>query len=132
MDPQQQNLMQLLWRLPLEIQPPPEPTKYEAVCYFLRSNAIPGTVWMSDFVTKFMMQPGMTTSQRAMQASLTAVASAMLCRVRKVPGLKEVAKKEYVSALTLLNTALADVEEAKSNQALGAVVLLAIYEVSQP
>jgi hypothetical protein len=40
------------------------------------------------------------------------------------------AQKEYVSALNLINTALADAEEAKTNQALGAVVLLAIYEVS--
>jgi hypothetical protein len=85
---------------------------------------------MSDFVTKFLAQAGGTVGSQAMRASMTAVASAMLCRVRRITAFRDVARKEYVNALNLLNTALADVEEAKTNQALGAVVLLAIYEVS--
>ncbi|KAJ5314611.1 Histidine phosphatase superfamily clade-1 [Penicillium atrosanguineum] len=128
-DPQFDMYMPDLWQMPLEVQPTDEASQMEAVCYFLRSNAIPGTFWMSDFVTKFLMHPGGTVSQQAMQASIIAVSSAMLSRVRRTNSLKVVARKEYVSALSLLNTALADAEEAKTNQALGAVVLLAIYEV---
>lgn len=128
-DPQFNMYMPDLWQMPLEIQPTDEASQMEAVCYFLRSNAIPGTFWMSDFVTKFLMHPGGTVSQQAMQASIVAVSSAMLSRVRRTNSLKVMARKEYISALNLLNTALADVEEAKTNQALGAVVLLAIYEV---
>jgi hypothetical protein len=129
-DPQLDMYMPDLWQLPLEIQPSNEASQMEAICYFLRSNAIPGTFWMSDFVTNFLMHPGSTVSQQAMQASIVAVSSAMLSRVRKTNSLRSMARKEYVSALSLLNTALADVEEAKTNQVLGAVVLLAIYEVS--
>ncbi|KAJ5204854.1 uncharacterized protein N7498_005733 [Penicillium cinerascens] len=128
-DPQFDMFMPDRWLIPLEVQPPAAPSQQEAICYFLRSNAFPGTFWMSDFVTKFLTEPGGTVSQRAMQSSIVAVSSAMLSRVRKVNSLREVARKEYVAALNLLNTALADVEEAKTNQALGAVVLLAIYEV---
>lgn len=127
--PQPDVLVRKLYQLPLEVQPSPEVSTHEAICYFLRSNALPGTSWMSEFITNFLTQPGGKASQKAMQASVVAVAAAMLCRVRKMTSLKDVAQKEYVSALKLLNTALADVEEAKTNQALGAVVLLAIYEV---
>ncbi|KAJ5682786.1 hypothetical protein N7462_005951 [Penicillium macrosclerotiorum] len=118
-----------LYQLPMEIQPLFEPSKEEAISYFLRSNAVPGTVWMSDFVTNFISQAGGSASAKAMQSSIIAVASAMLCRVRKITSLARTAQDEYVLALKLLNAALADVEEAKSNQTLGAVVLLAIYEV---
>lgn len=129
--PQRDALVQKLWQLSLEVQPNMEASKQEAICYFLQSNAIPGTFGMGDLVTKFLTQPGAKSSQQAMQASIVAVASAMLCRVRKMTELRDVAQREYVSALKLLNTALADVEEAKTNQALGAVVLLAVYEVRQ-
>lgn len=127
--PQPDVLVQQLCQLPLEVQPSSEVSRQEAICYFLRSNALPGTSWVSDFVTNFLTQPSGKASQQAMQASVVAVASAMLCRVKKMTSLQQVAQKEYVSALKLLNTALADVEEAKTNQALGAVVLLAVYEV---
>jgi hypothetical protein len=132
MDPQVDFAMPNPWSIPLEVQPPPEASKQEAICYFLRGNAIPGSLWMGDFVTRFLAEPGAKPSQKAMQSSIIAVSSAMLCRVRKMTSLKDLAQKEYVSALNLLNTALADVEEAKTNQALGAVVLLAVYEVSLP
>lgn len=130
--PQPEVLVQKLCQLPLEVQPSSEVSKQEAICYFLRSNALPGTFWVSDFVTNFLTQPlgkASSLSMRAMQASVVAVASAILCRVKKMTSLQNVARTEYVSALKLLNTALADVEEAKTNQALGAVVLLAVYEV---
>ncbi|KAJ5673468.1 hypothetical protein N7507_002595 [Penicillium longicatenatum] len=123
-----QYIMPDAWDIPMEVQPA-APTKDDAICYFMRSHAFPGAFWNTEMMSKFLMQSGGPTSQSAMQASMGAVASAMLCRVKKVTSLMEVARKEYVSALTLLNGALANPEEAKSNQALGAVVLLAIYEV---
>ncbi|KAJ5161914.1 hypothetical protein N7492_007306 [Penicillium capsulatum] len=117
------------WQMPMEIQPPSQPTPEEAICFYLQANAVPGGLWMNEFVATFLMQPGGSTSKKAMQASMKAVASATLCRVRKVESLRPVARNEYLSALTLLNTALADAEDAKTNQALGAVVLLAVYEI---
>ena len=130
-DPQHVYFMQQLQRRPLEVQPPQDvdSTKYEAICYFMRSNCIPGSFWSSDLVTKFLLQTGGPASQKAMQASVVATATAMLSRVRGLPSLEDVAHREYGSALRLLNSALTDVEEAKTNQTLGAVVLLAIYEV---
>lgn len=130
-DPHHIYFMQQLGQRPLEIQPSQEiqVTKYEAICYFLRTNAIPGTFWTSEMISKFLMQTGGAASQKAMQASVVATATAMLSRVRGIPSLKDVAHREYGSALRLLNLALADTEEAKTNQTLGTVVLLAIYEV---
>ncbi|KAJ6191338.1 hypothetical protein N7519_001359 [Penicillium mononematosum] len=105
-DPQHVYLMRQLWNCPLEIQPSQEleTTKYEAI---FRGPA----------------------SQQAMKASVVATATAMLSRVRGLPSLKDVSRREYGSALRLLNTTLADVEESKTNQTLGAVILLAIYEL---
>lgn len=131
-DPLSGPLIQQLqqpWQIPMEVQPVSIPSQEEAISFLFRSNAIPGSFWMSDFVTKFLAQAGSQVGAQAMRASMTAVASAMLCRVRKMTALRDVARKEYVNALNLLNIALADIEEAKTNQALGAVVLLAIYEV---
>lgn len=128
-DPQHQYPMQQFWQLPLEIQPAPDASMQEAICWFLRSNAVPGFFWMTETVANFLMESGGTSSQRALRSSVVAVASAMLSRVRKIPSLRGAARNEYGSALKLLNTALADIEEAKTNQALGAAVLLAVYEV---
>lgn len=85
---------------------------------------------MGELLDRFLAGPSTTPSMKAMQSSLLAVSSAMLCRARKIRALTRLAQEEYVSALNLLNTALTDVEDAKSNQALGAVILLAMYEVS--
>lgn len=130
-DPQHAYLMKQLGQCPLEVQPTHDidSTKYEAICYFMRSNCLPGTFWNTDLVTKFLLQTGGPASQKAMQSSVIATATAMLSRVRELPRLKEVAHQEYGSALRLLNSALSDADEAKTNQTLGAVVLLAIYEV---
>ncbi|KAJ5948180.1 hypothetical protein N7466_001195 [Penicillium verhagenii] len=116
------------WVIPLEVQPL-GPTKDDAICYFMHSHAFPGAFWTTDLMTKFLLQSGGPLSQSAMQASMGAVSMAMLSRVKKVPQLMHTAQKEYATALTLLNDALTRPDEARSNQALGAVVLLAIYDV---
>jgi hypothetical protein len=128
-DPQHQFLMQQLRQSPLMIQPTLEPSKEEAISYFLQSHAIPGT-FMSASVANFLMRDSGSVSQKAMQSSLVAVASALLSRVRNVASLRQAARQEYGSALQLVNMALTDADEAKTNQALGAVILLSVYEVS--
>ncbi|KAK4863971.1 hypothetical protein LT330_010326 [Penicillium expansum] len=130
-DPQRVYLMRQLGNYPLEVQPSYEleATKHEAICYFLRSNAVPSLFWNGEMISNFLLQNGGPASQRAMKASVVATATAMLSRVRELPSLKDVSYREYGSALRLLNAALADTEEAKTNQTLGAVILLAIYEV---
>ncbi|KAJ5953907.1 hypothetical protein N7501_008186 [Penicillium viridicatum] len=130
-DPQHVFLMRQLGNYPLEVQPSYEldATKYEAVCYLLRSNAIPSSFWTSEIISNFLIQSGGSAGQGAMKASVVATATAMLSRVRGLPSLDDIARREYGSALRLLNAALADIEEAKTNQTLGAVIMLAIYEV---
>ncbi|KAI2791075.1 hypothetical protein POX_c03930 [Penicillium oxalicum] len=117
------------WARSPEVQPSTEASREEAICFFLRGNAVPGNLWMGELLDRFLAGPSTTPSMKAMQSSLLAVSSAMLCRARKIRALTRLAQEEYVSALNLLNTALTDVEDAKSNQALGAVILLAMYEL---
>ncbi|KAJ5085245.1 hypothetical protein N7532_010016 [Penicillium argentinense] len=104
-------------------------SKQEAICFFLQSHAIPGSHLMADNLTKFLMEPGGSLGQQAIQSSVVAVASAMLSRVRKEPSLRQTARLEYGNSLRLINGALADPVESKTNQALGAVILMALYEV---
>ncbi|KAE8149423.1 hypothetical protein BDV25DRAFT_156336 [Aspergillus avenaceus] len=104
-------------------------TKDEAVCFFLRFNAWPGAYWVMDFSPDFFAMPEGTLSQKAMKASLVAVGTAMLSRIRQNIPLKITAEKEYGHALNLMYTAVMDEEEAKSNPTLAAVLLLAIFEV---
>lgn len=84
---------------------------------------------MTDFSAQFLTDPGASLSQQAMQSTVVAVASAMLSRTRNVPSLRQSAREEYGVALQLVNKVLANAEEAKTNMAMGAVVLLALYEV---
>jgi hypothetical protein len=128
--PQHQFRMQQLGQSPLGIQPTLEPSKQEAICFFLQSHAVIGNIFMTDSVAKFLLKDGGTVSLQAMQSSLVAVASALLSRVRNIASLRRTARQEYGSALQLVNMALADPNEAKTNQTLGAVILLSVYEVS--
>ncbi|KAF7595341.1 hypothetical protein BBP40_006590 [Aspergillus hancockii] len=104
-------------------------TKDEAVCFFLRFNAWPGAYWVMEFSPEFFVMPVETLSQKAMKASLIAVGTAMLSRIRQDAPLKVIAEKEYGNALNLMYTAVMDEEEAGSNPTLAAVLLLAIFEV---
>ncbi|BAE56106.1 unnamed protein product [Aspergillus oryzae RIB40] len=115
-----------------KIAPPPsyQFTEDEAVCFFLRFNAWPGACWIMEFSPDFFVIPEVTLSQQAMKASLVAVGTAMLSRIRQDGPLKIAAEKEYGNALNLMYTAVMDEEEAKSNPTLGAVLLLAIFEVN--
>lgn len=104
-------------------------TNDEAVCFFLRFNAWPGAYWVMDFSPEFFSMPETTLSQQAMKASLVAVGTAMISRIRQDGPLKITAEKEYGNALNLMYTAVMEEEEAKSNPTLAAVLLLAIFEV---
>lgn len=115
---------------PVKTHPNTGISKQEAICFFLQSHAIPGNVLITDMLTDFLMESGGSLGQRAIQSSIVAVASAMLSRVRRAASLSHIAHQEYGYALKLVNQALADADEAKTNQTLGAVVLLALYEVS--
>jgi hypothetical protein len=105
-------------------------SKHEAIAFFLHSHAIPGNFLISETLSRFLMVPNGSLGQQAIQYSIAAVASAMLARARNVMSLKQVARHEYGIALKLVNEALTDVDEAKTDQTLGAVVFLALYEVS--
>jgi hypothetical protein len=81
-------------------------------------------------MTNFLMKSGGSLGEQAIQSGIVAVASAMLARVRNIALLGQAARQEYGSALNLVNQSLAHPVEAKTDQTLGAVVLLALYEVS--
>lgn len=107
-------------------------SKQEAICFFLHSHNIPGTAIMTDSLTSFLTESGISLGQQAIQSSIYAVASAMLSRVHDVPSLRQASRREYGSTLRLVNAALADPVQSKTNQVLGSVVLLSLYEVIPP
>ncbi|KGO67792.1 hypothetical protein PITC_048780 [Penicillium italicum] len=128
-DPEYEFWMRQARQSPMVTHPDTGVSKQEAVCFFLKSHAIPGNYLITDILTNFLMGSSGSLGQRAIQSSIVAVASAMLSRVRRVASLSQAAHQEYGSALKLVNQALADADEAKTNQTLGAVVLLALYEI---
>lgn len=116
----------------IDFQPSYQFTRDEAVCFFLRFHAWPGVFRMSEASPEFFSITGGSPSQRAMNACIVSVGTAMLSRLRQSAQLKIAAEKEYGHALGLLTSAVADEEEAKSNPTLAAVLLLAIFEVRGP
>ena len=115
--------------------PDTEVSKHEAICFFLQSHAIPGNSQIKNTLITLLMSsssPGISSSQHAVKCSIMAVASAMLSRVRGSPPLSQIARQEYGSALQLVNQALSDTNEAKMDNTLFAIVLLALYEVRSP
>lgn len=104
-------------------------SKEHAICFFLQSHDIAGSPLMTDTLTNFLMESGGSIGQQAIQSSIHAVAGAMLSRVRNVPSLKQAARQEYGSTLKLVNAALADPTQSRTNQALLAVVFMSLYEV---
>lgn len=109
-------------------------TKDEAVCFFLHFHSWPGVFRMSEGPASpelYSLSRG-SPSERALNACIISVGTAMLSRLRQSAQLKIAAEKEYGHALGLLNSAVADEEEAKSNPTLAAVLLLAIFEVRRP
>ncbi|KAK4862194.1 hypothetical protein LT330_003332 [Penicillium expansum] len=128
-DPEHEFWMRQARQSPMVTHPNMGVSKQEAICFFLQSHAIPGNLLITDILTNFLMESSGSLGQLAIQSSIVAVASAMLSRVRRVASLSQAAQQEYGSALKLVNQALADADEAKTNQTLGAVVLLALYEI---
>ncbi|KAJ5899518.1 hypothetical protein N7495_004262 [Penicillium taxi] len=114
---------------PLGTHPNTGVSKHEAICFFLQSHTFSGNFLIKDTLEHFLMASSGSLGQRAIQSSIVAVASAMLSRVQGAGALYQVACKEYGFALELVNLALADPNEAKTDQTLGAVVLLSLYEI---
>jgi hypothetical protein len=122
---------ELIERQPLRrIQPSHQTTQDEAVCYFIQYNRWPGFHWMIDLRPDFLASSGFSVSQEAMKASVGAVGTAMLGRVRQDTSMVIAAGAEYGCALQMLAFAVSDPAEVKANSTLGAVLMLAIFEVS--
>ncbi|RLL97115.1 hypothetical protein CFD26_106349 [Aspergillus turcosus] len=103
----------LVERQPLtRVQPSYQITQDEAVCYFIRYNP-----------------SGFSESQEALKASVSAVGTAMLGRVRQDMSMILAAGAEYGFALQMLAFAVSNPAEVKANPTLGAVLMLAIFEV---
>ncbi|RHZ59021.1 Zn(II)2Cys6 transcription factor [Aspergillus thermomutatus] len=121
---------ELIERQPLtRLQPSYQTTQDEAVCYFLRYNPWPGFHWMIDLSPEFLARTGFSVSQEAMKASVGAVGTAMLGRVRQDMSMIIAAEADYGYALQMLAFAVSNPAEVKANPTLGAVLMLAIFEV---
>ncbi|RDK43167.1 C6 finger domain protein [Aspergillus phoenicis ATCC 13157] len=114
---------------PLVLQPSYQPTKNEAISYFLRQNAWIGSFWSKIEANPDILRRASATSHNALMTSLASVGIAMISRIRKSEPMKIAAEKEYGNALQLLTTAVADQQQAKNNATLAAVLMLAIFEV---
>lgn len=123
------DMMQQVMENPLTVQPSSAPTEFEATCFFLRYNNWPGAFWMKSKNTSGFFGSQGSASQQTMKASITSAGAAMLSRIKKSEPLKVAAERQYGSALALMNTAVSDKVEAKSNSTLAAVLVLAIFEV---
>ncbi|KAJ5102777.1 hypothetical protein N7532_003306 [Penicillium argentinense] len=104
------------------------PTKEEAVCYFLHAHDFPGSPFITRNVTT-LISARKSLGQRALESGIAAASLALMSRARDVHALRYTACQEYVTALKLVNRTLADPKEAKTDQALAAVTMLALYEV---
>ncbi|RAL05170.1 Zn(II)2Cys6 transcription factor [Aspergillus ibericus CBS 121593] len=124
-----QYLEQHIYRHSLLLQPSYQPTKVDAICFFLRQNAWIGSFWSKLDATPDYVLKTATSSHKAMMASLASVGTAMLSRVRKSTQLRIAADKEYGQALQLLTSAVADKQQARDNFTLASVLMLAIFEV---
>lgn len=113
----------------LNLQPSYHPTQDEAICYFLRYNAWPGAFWMLNATPDIFMEKNASSSLLAMKAGIVSVGTGMLSRIRRSPSLKLAAEREYGIALRHMNSAVADVVEARAHPTLVAALLLAIFEV---
>ncbi|EHA27123.1 hypothetical protein ASPNIDRAFT_170706 [Aspergillus niger ATCC 1015] len=114
---------------PLVLQPSYQPTKNEAISYFLRQNAWIGSFWSKIEANPDILRRASATSHNALMTSLASVGIAMISRIRKSEPMKIAAEKEYGNALQLLTTAVADQQQAKNNATLAAVLMLAIFEI---
>lgn len=66
----------------------------------------------------------------ALSKAISSIGLASLSNIRNDPHAHESSRREYMSALRLINTALRDPVEVKKNHTILAVMLLGLYEVS--
>ncbi|KAL2793741.1 hypothetical protein BJX66DRAFT_305340 [Aspergillus keveii] len=115
---------------PQMLQPSHQPTENEAISWFLRYNAWPGALFMIGFDQDLLDQPNMPLSEQACRSSIVSVGMALLGRLHQSAQINQRAVLEYGHALGLLMRALADESESRTDAALSAVLLLAIFEVT--
>lgn len=115
------------------LRPSYQPTRDEAISWFLRHNAWSGALFMIDFDPGVLARTNVSLGERTRMASLVAAGSAMLARARRNGGsalqLQQNATREYSQALTLMSQAVINPVESRSNATLSAVLLLALFEV---
>jgi hypothetical protein len=85
---------------------------------------------MIGFDQDLLDQPNMSLSEQACRSSIVSVGMALLGRLHQSAQIKQRAVLEYGHALGLLMRALADESESRTDAALSAVLLLAIFEVT--
>ena len=101
----------------------------QATCFFF-SNFVVADMGLSkshlNHVTALIQLPG----NGALAATVAAVGMAGLANTRAAPQVMVAARENYAKALRLINAALRDPIESKTNQTLSAVLLLGLFEVS--
>jgi hypothetical protein len=104
----------------------------QATCFFF-GNYVSGTELVNTFgnyqylSTIYADQPvGLP-----LRESITAIGLAGLANFWRAPSIMTKANIAYCSALRLVNAGLGNIEEAKSDQTLVAIMMLGLYEVRE-
>lgn len=107
------------------------PSQEEAVCFFMHSGLLKHFVWTGEqdkIGSGRLMAARGSVSHQAMISSMGSVGMALLLSRRK-SGSLGTARREFASAVNLVNSSLSDRGAATTHCTLTAVMLLAVFEV---
>jgi hypothetical protein len=102
----------------------------QATCFFF-GNYVSGAD-MLNTCGNYQYLSSIYTNQTigiSLRQAVSAVGLAGLANFWRAPNIMAKAKSAYCSALRLVNSRLGNIEEAKSDQTLVAIILLGLYEV---
>ncbi|KAF4620230.1 hypothetical protein G7Y89_g14589 [Cudoniella acicularis] len=117
--------------IPQMILAPSTSVEDQATCFFF-GNYISGTEMLNtcgNYQYVYAIYANQTVGIPLRQA-VTAIGLAGLANFWSAPNIMAKANGAYCSALRLVNSGLGNIEEAKSDQALVAIILLGLYEIN--
>ena len=102
----------------------------QATCFFFYNFVVVNLGFSRghlDAIPILIQRPG----NGALVATVISVGMAALSNTKAAPQVMVAARQSYVKALRLINTALRDPVESKTDQTLSAILLLGLFEVSR-
>lgn len=104
--------------------------RFQAMCFFFNNYAWLNISCLSKNDPNHALVPTAPLGERALMASITSVGMANLASLQNSKSLRLSARREYVTALKLINAALCDPVQAKKDTALTAIICMSLFEVS--